>query len=128
MRRTFLIVLVLLASCSSASTASIDAVAALEARDLVADPATVTLDIRTPDEFAEGHIEGAINIDFYAPDFADRIGALDREARYVVYCRSDNRSGQSMELFRTLGFTEVHEVDGGILAWLEEGLPVVSPG
>jgi phage shock protein E len=84
------------------------------------------LDIRTPEEFGDGHVEGALNIDFYAADFADRIGDLDRDAVYVVYCRSGNRSGQAMALFEELGFTAVHELDGGILTWVAEGLPLVG--
>jgi phage shock protein E len=64
----------------------------------------VVLDIRTPEEFAEGHIDGSVNIDFYAPDFGDRLAELDPDARYVLYCRSDNRSGQTMPALEELGF------------------------
>ncbi len=83
------------------------------------------LDIRTPEEFAEGHIEGAVNIDFYAADFGDRLAGLDPEARYVLYCRSDNRSGQTMPVLDELGFSDVAEIDGGVLAWAEAGLELV---
>lgn len=93
---------------------------------MVSEAGTVVLDIRTPEEFADGRVEGALNIDFYAADFADRIAALDRNATYVVYCRSDSRSGQAMDLFRDLGFAAVHEIDGGILSWIQAGLPVVG--
>ena len=123
--RRFLVLLVLLSACSSSATAVVDTVGAGEASGLVADSAVV-LDIRTPEEFAEGHIEGAVNIDFYAAGFAARIGALDRDAAYLVYCRSGNRSGQAMDLFRDLGFAEVHELEGGILTWVGEGLPLVG--
>lgn len=85
----------------------------------------VILDIRTPEEFAEGHIEGAVNIDFYAPDFADQLAELDAAGSYVLYCRSDNRSGQAMPVFEDLGFVDVTEVDGGVVAWAEAGLPLV---
>jgi phage shock protein E len=85
----------------------------------------VVLDIRTPEEFAEGHIDGALNIDFYAPDFADRLAELDPDARYVMYCRSDNRTGQTMPMLEELGFGDVAEVDGGVVAWAEAGLPLV---
>jgi phage shock protein E len=85
----------------------------------------VVLDIRTPEEFAEGHIDGAVNIDFYAADFGDRLAELDPEARYVLYCRSDNRTGQTMPMLEELGFADVAEVDGGVVAWAEAGLPLV---
>ena len=116
------------AGCGSAATATgrIENLPAGEAADvLTSTPGAVLLDIRTPEEYREGHLAGSVNIDFYAADFADQIGALDRDATYVVYCRSDNRSGAAMDLFRDLGFGDVVEVDGGIVAWVEAGLPVV---
>ena len=86
------------------------------------------LDVRTPGEFAERHIAGAQNIDFYAADFADRVGALDRNGRFVVYCHSGNRSGKATELMADKGFTSVTDVDGGIAAWETAGLPTVTGG
>lgn len=85
----------------------------------------MVLDIRTPEEFAEGHIDGAVNIDFYAPDFGDRLAELDPDDRYVLYCRSDNRSGQTMPALEELGFGDVAEIDGGVVAWAEAGLTLV---
>jgi len=123
--RLLLLLMVVVAACSS-STEAIAMVHAPTARDLIAEPGTVLLDIRTPQEFAEVRIEGAINLDFYAPDFAAQIAALDQSVAYVVYCRSGNRSEQAMEMFRDLRFTEVHELEGGILTWLDAGLPTVS--
>lgn len=126
MRKSILVLFLLLAGCSSSVTTGIQSVDAAEAHALAIESGTVVLDIRTPEEFAEGRVEGAINIDFYAGDFAVRIAALDRDATYVVYCRSDSRSGQAMDLFRDLGFAAVHEIDGGILSWIQAGLPVVD--
>lgn len=115
-----------LAGCSSG--ASLETVAPQDAAATIeSTPDVVVLDIRTPEEFAGGIIEGAVNIDFYEPDFAAQIDTLDKDADYVVYCRSDNRSGAAMDVFADLGFTSVTEIDGGIVAWYEAGLPVV-PG
>ena len=86
----------------------------------------VILDVRTPEEFAEGHIDGAVMIDFYRDDFAVDLAALDRDVPYVLYCRSGNRSGQTLAMMEQLGFTSVQDVDGGILAWEEAGLPTVA--
>ncbi len=83
------------------------------------------IDVRTPEEFAEGHLDGAQMIDFYEGDFITRISELDRSQPYLVYCRSGNRSGQTRELMEELGFTDVRDVDGGIAAWTAAGLPVV---
>jgi rhodanese-related sulfurtransferase len=86
----------------------------------------VILDVRTPEEYAEARIEGATLLDFYRPDFAERLAELDRDVPYVLYCRSGNRSDQAFAMMRDLGFTSVQDVDGGIVAWMDAGLPVVS--
>lgn len=86
----------------------------------------VILDVRTTEEFDEGHLEGAVMIDFYGDDFADRIGELDPDVPYLVYCRSGNRSGQTRAMMEELGFSDVADVDGGIVAWTGAGLPVSS--
>lgn len=79
------------------------------------------IDVRTPEEFAEGHLPNADLIDISAPDFASRIEALDRSATYFVYCRSDNRSGQATALMVELGFDSIYELEGGTIAWLSSG-------
>ena len=133
MRRTSLFLLlltlgaVLVASCSSdgATLETVEPVAAADV--IVSEPDSVVLDIRTADEFAQGIIEGAVNIDFYAADFAQQLDALDKDTHYVVYCNSGNRSGEAMDTFADLGFTTVTEIDGGIVNWYDSGLPVVAP-
>ncbi len=117
---------VVVAGCS-ASGATLETVSPQAAADLIAaEPAPVVLDIRTPDEFNQGHLEGAVNIDFYESTFASDLDTLDKDAHYVVYCRSDNRSGQAMQTFEELGFTNVTEIDGGIVAWYDSGLPITQ--
>jgi phage shock protein E len=118
---------VVLAGCSS-STAELETVSPESAATIIADDSSeVIIDIRTPEEFDQGIIEGAVNIDFYETSFADDLDGLDKDAHYVVYCRSGNRSGQAMDTFADLGFTNVTEIDGGIANWYETGLPVVLP-
>lgn len=85
----------------------------------------VVLDVRTLEEFDEGHIDGAVMLDFYRDDFADALAELDRDVPYLLYCRSGNRSGQTAALMEQLGFTDVADVDGGIASWTDAGLPVV---
>lgn len=86
----------------------------------------VILDVRTAEEFDEGHIEGAVMIDFYQGDFADRLAELDPDVPYVLYCRSGNRSGQTATIMEELDFQSVQDVDGGALAWQAAGLPLVT--
>ncbi len=114
---------------AATAEAVIETISAADASALLASaPAgLVVLDVRTPEEFAFGHLAGAVNLDFYAATFADDLGTLDREAPYLLYCRTDNRSGQVREMMRSLGFRDVHEIDGGIVAWAEAGLLVVAP-
>ena len=136
------LLLLSLAACGDAGTAVVEATApslALpEVSFAVATPAAaaetiddklgssgfVLLDVRTPEEYSEGHIAGSANVDFYEGEFADRIAELDRNAEYVVYCRSGNRSGQTTELMRELGFTNVTDIGGGIVEWQAAGLPI----
>ncbi len=117
--------LLVMTACGS-STAAVQTVGADDAARLIEDSRTVLLDIRTPEEFADARIEGAVNIDFYADDFADRIASLDRDVTYVVYCRSGNRSASARDTFEDLGFDHVNELEGGILTWVQAGLPTVS--
>lgn len=86
----------------------------------------VILDVRTPGEFADGHIEGAVLLDFNAANFEAEVDKLDKDIRYVVYCRTSNRSGQAINVMKKLGFAEVYDLDGGIVAWQAAGYPVVK--
>ncbi len=86
----------------------------------------VILDIRTPDEYAEGHIENAINIDFYAPDFKKQLAALNRTTPYLLYCRSGGRSGKALRMLRDMEFQSVVHLQGGILDWQAQGLPLTG--
>ena len=92
-----------------------------EAALLAADVDVEVIVVRTPVEFADGHIEGAVMIDFYADSFAEDIAALDPDATYLVYCRSGNRSGQATALMAELGFEQVYDLDGGVIAWDAQG-------
>ncbi|MFU8839589.1 MAG: rhodanese-like domain-containing protein [Nitriliruptoraceae bacterium] len=108
---------VVLAACGTADagTATADApgVVAVDADDAVSLLAErddlVVVDVRTPEEFAEGHLAGAELLDIYDPAFRDGVDGLDRDAAYLVYCRSGNRSGQAVALMEELGFTEVYD-------------------
>ena len=86
----------------------------------------VLLDIRTPREFKQGHIQGAVLLDYYSRDFVERLKAFDRGKTYLVYCRSGNRSGKSLPLFEQLGFRHAYHLETGINGWLKERYPVVQ--
>ena len=89
------------------------------------DPHFISLDIRTPTEFESGHIEGAINIDYYAASFSSDLDTLNKENAYLVYCRTGNRTGRTMPLMKRLRFKEVYHMSGGIVQWKQHGYPIV---
>lgn len=113
----------------SGENAGIRVVSAQEAAAIQASPPgdLVILDVRTLEEFDEGHLDGATMIDFYRADFAEQIEGLDKDVPYLLYCRSGNRSGQTRALMEELGFTDVADVDGGVISWTEAGLELVNP-
>lgn len=98
---------------------------AREFADLVAQPGVVILDVRTPAEFAGGHLEGARNIDLQGPDFDSQIATLPKDVTYAVYCRSGNRSATALAKMTAAGITRAAHLTGGIGAWQSAGNPVV---
>lgn len=89
-------------------------------------PGVVLIDVRTPAEFAEGHLAGAVNLDIGAPDFADAVAGLRLDGSYAVYCRSGNRSAQALAVMRSSGIEDAVHLDGGIGAWAGAGRPLVT--
>ncbi len=84
----------------------------------------VVLDVRTPQEFAEGHLAGAVNVNLLAPDFEPRIAAFSRGKTYLVYCRTGGRSTRAVQIMRRLGFTSIYHMSQGITGWMQGGLPL----
>jgi rhodanese-related sulfurtransferase len=84
----------------------------------------VILDVRTPGEFATGHLENAINVDFNSGSFVDELEKLDKSRTYIIYCRSGSRSLMALYKMGELGFLRVYNITGGINAWIKKGFPV----
>jgi rhodanese-related sulfurtransferase len=89
-------------------------------------PDFVILDVRTPEEFSEGHIEDAVNLDFYSDNFEEELEKLDKNKTYVTHCRSGSRSAKTLNLMKELGFKEAYNITGGIVQWESEGLPTTK--
>jgi rhodanese-related sulfurtransferase len=89
-------------------------------------PNFVILDVRTPEEFSEEHIENAINIDFFSETFRKDVDKLSKMKTYVIYCRSGTRSGQALDIMAELNFAEVHNIPDGIVGWNAAGLPTTT--
>lgn len=97
-----------------------------EFAEIVTDPSVTIVDVRTPQEFSEGHIQGAVNIPVELPDFMDRVSELDTEGTYAVYCRSGNRSQPAVQGMASAGINGIYELESGTTGWTSEGQPLVQ--
>lgn len=126
---TAVVVVIMMVSCSNGQTSKDGSIAenvnVEEFSKHLAD--AQILDVRTPEEWNEGIIEGAIMANFYDDDFEAQLEKLDKEKPVAVYCKSGGRSGQTMEQMNSLGFKEVYNLKGGIGAWNSAKKPTVSP-
>jgi rhodanese-related sulfurtransferase len=109
-----ILVVATITGCSSPSPSPVDTQGA------------TVIDVRTPAEFAAGHLEGAVNIDWEAPTFAEEIAAYDTHSRILLYCRSGNRAGQARQSMLESGFTDVTTLGGVDEAAKAVGVPVVT--
>jgi rhodanese-related sulfurtransferase len=82
-----------------------------------ADSSLQLVDVRTPEEYREGYITGSKNLNFHAPDFAQRLSELDKNKPVLVYCAVGGRSGKAALQLREMGFEQVYDLEGGIKAW-----------
>lgn len=90
------------------------------ARGLIRSNQGLTLiDVRTPEEHEEGHIEGSVVYNVRADDFAERIDSLDKNETYLIYCRSGSRSQRAIDKMTELGFMDLYMLNGGYLDWSE---------
>jgi len=89
-------------------------------------PDFMIIDVRTPQEFDEEHIENALNIDYYSETFRDELNKLDKNKTYLIHCRSGGRSGRALAIMAELNFREVYNMSGGINQWKAEGLPTTE--
>lgn len=92
---------------------------------VIAQPGVQIIDVRTPQEFSDGHIENAVNIPLQRSDFAQRVSKLDPNGTYAVYCRSANRSKAAVTEMTKAGLNNVYELAGGTVAWTAAGRPLV---
>ena len=84
----------------------------------------ILIDVRTPEEMQEGHLEGALNINFLSDGFENEIKQLDKTKTYLLYCRTGKRTAKAGAAMKAAGFKKVIILDGGITAWKEQGKPI----
>ncbi|MBP6335917.1 MAG: rhodanese-like domain-containing protein [Bacteroidia bacterium] len=112
------------ASCQQAGKDSITSISAPDFKKLVDSNSGVLLDVRTPEEYAEGHIKGALNIDYRNENFKQEIEKLDKSKNYNVYCRSGGRSMNAATIMTEMGFKNTTNLEGGIIDWKAAGFEV----
>jgi rhodanese-related sulfurtransferase len=88
-----------------------------EFKELMTQENAVIIDVRSLSEKAEGDIPGCVTIDIYGPNFANEIEKLDKDKTYLMFCRSGGRSGSACGFMDSKGFTNVYNLNGGIMAW-----------
>ena len=126
MKHLFIVFFILLStvgfSCrQTAAQQQVKLLTAKQTYTLIQNDSVQIIDVRTPKEFKEGHIKNAKNIDFLSASFPDDIAVLDKQKPILIYCRSGNRSGKSIEIFLKAGYTHLYHLDGGMLKWNAEG-------
>lgn len=86
-------------------------------------PGTVIIDVRTPEEFNAGHVQGALNIPVESADFAQQVATLDPGTTYAVYCRSGNRSAVAVAEMGGMGYMHLYDLEGGFADLEAAGMP-----
>lgn len=85
------------------------------------------IDVRTPEEFDEGHLDKALNINYYDDAFMnDMVTKLDKSKPIYIYCKSGGRSGKASKKLKKQGFTKVYDLEGGIINWNKNNMKVVK--
>lgn len=121
MRRIRLLLAALAAVVLATSLAACSTPSSVEVPD-----GAVIIDVRTPDEYAEGHLDGAVNINLQSGSFEQQIAEQPLDGTYIVYCRTGNRSAQAVAIMTELGFTDVTDAGGVSDASAATGIPIVT--
>lgn len=119
----FLFISLMIVSCNGQSSKKIESIASEAfAEKIKTTPNAQILDVRTPEEFASEHIDKAVNVNWLADDFVANTANLDKSKPVFVYCKSGGRSAKAAAKLAELGFTNIYELQGGILKWSAAGL------
>lgn len=128
MKKIFLATLFTLAlfSCKKNQKTGTEQIPPAAFQQEMADNAGQVIDVRTPKEFGEGHINGAKNLHIYDTDFLTRLDSLDKDETVYVYCKAGGRSAEAVETLEHKGFKHIVELEGGLDAWNQAGKPVTQ--
>jgi rhodanese-related sulfurtransferase len=126
MKNTFLLfaLLFLMGTNGFSQTATKDSIQVLsitQFEKMASKKKSKIIDVRTPEEVAEGHLPGALTVDFLNENFASKVQELPKNKTYLLYCRSGNRTRKAADAMQKMGFKHVYMLEGGITAWKNAG-------
>lgn len=119
MKKLFLILFTSLffVSCKGQETEHFKLLNSAQYKQVISENGVTIIDVRTPEEYQNGHIENAQNINVQSGDFKAKMENFDREKPIYIYCRSGSRSANAGRILEEMGFKEIYDLKGGILSW-----------
>ena len=124
MKRTIFFSLLLVYSCQIFESTEISVISDVQFIE-IQDTDYILVDVRTTEEYELGHIQDAINFDYYSESFQKEILSLDKSASIVLYCRTKNRSTKTANYLKENGYKEIAVLEGGITSWIKNGNDLV---
>ena len=128
MKKVLLAILIMAfaVSCLGNETSDTDVkiVTAEEVQEITKMEDVQLIDVRTPEEYEEGHLANSQNIDYYSDTFEEEIMKLDKSKPVLVYCKSGNRSGKCTKKMEEAGFVKIYDMEGGIVEWKYKGYDI----
>lgn len=119
------ILIIALSVVTIAAAGDVRNVTPAQAQRMISQSHPIVLDVRTPGEYAEGHLRNAILLDWQNPLFRSIVATYSQKKTYIVYCRSGRRSNDAAALMQSMGFTKVYNMSGGIDRWKREHRRIV---
>lgn len=116
-----------LAACNRADSEKVKGVTIDEFEQLIkTNGNAIILDVRTPGEYAAGHLANSVLININDPDFTERVDKLDKSAPVLVYCASGIRSAKAADIMADQGFSTIYHMEDGLREWIKSNKPVVQ--
>ena len=116
--------LLLVYSCQIFESKDINEISDIQFNE-IQDTDYILVDVRTTEEYKSGHIQDAVNFDFYSDSFQKEILSLDKSSSIILYCRTQNRSTKTANFLKENGYKEITIIEGGITSWIKSGNDLV---
>ena len=124
MKRILLFFLLIIYSCQIFESSEINVISDAQFTE-IQDTDYILVDVRTTEEYESGHIQDAVNFDFYSESFQNDILTLDKSSSIILYCRTQNRSTKTANYLKENGYKEITVLAGGITSWVKNGNDLV---